>query len=159
MATMSPNNLLTLPREIRDFIWSLSFQDITVTPFPGQNHDWFFYPARRQCHACPGTDSSGLFTTKEIFRSVLACKQLYHEAYPILQSSVCLHIGKPSDLEDIRQSSRKNLRSRLRCLKLVVHLNDSTRDQWERELSNLPNTFPSLERLEIFNHMRPPISF
>lgn len=159
MTIMSSNNLLTLPREIRDLIWSLSFQDITVTPFPSRNCDWFFYPARRQCHACPGTDSSGLSATKEIFRSVLACKQLYHEAYPILQSSMCLHIGKPGELEDIRQSSRTNLRSTLRYLKLVIHLNDGTRDQWKHELSNLPSTFPRLERLEISNHMRPPISF
>jgi hypothetical protein len=156
---MASTHLLTLPRELRDHIWSLTFQSITVTPFPTQNLDWFFYPARRQCHACPGVEFSGLPSTKEIFRSVLACKQLYHEAYPVLQSSMCLHIGKPGELEDIRQSSRQKLRSALRYLKLVIHLNDNSREQWKQELCNLPNTFPSLERLDIVDHMRPPISF
>jgi hypothetical protein len=156
---MSSTNLLTLPREIRDHIWSFSFQDITITPFSNQNRDWFFYPARRQCHACPGTESSDLPSTKEIFSSLLACKQLYHEAYPVLQSSMCLHIGKPGELEDIRQSSRETLRSKLRFLKLVIHLNDSSREQWRDELCNLPNIFPSLESLDIFDHMRPPINF
>jgi hypothetical protein len=46
---MSSAHLLTLPRELRDHIWSLTFQNITLTPFPTQNRDWFFYPARRQC--------------------------------------------------------------------------------------------------------------
>ena len=90
---------------------------------------------------------------------MLACKQLYHEACPVLQSSMCLHIAKPGELEDIRQSSRKTLRSTLRYLRLVIHLNDSSREQWKHELCNLPTTFPNLERLDIFDHMRPPVSF
>jgi hypothetical protein len=72
---------------------------------------------------------------------------------------MCLHIGKPGELEDIRQSSRKVLRSKLRYLRLVVHLNDSSREQWKHELCTIPTTFPKLERLEIFDHMRPPVSF
>ena len=156
---MSSAPLLSLPRELRDHIWRLAFSNITITPFANQNRDWFFYPARRQCHACPGAESSDLPSSKEIFRSLLACKQLYHEASPILHSSMCLHIAKPGELEDIRQSSRKALRSNLCRLELVIHITDSTRDQWKHELCNLPNTFPSLERLDVFNHMRPPVSF
>ena len=152
-------HLLTLPRELRDHIWSLAYSNLTITPFSNQSRDWFFYPARRQCHACPGADCSDLPSTKEIFSSLLACKQLYHEAYPILQNSVCLHISKPEELEDIRQSSRTPLRSKLRYLRLVIHLNDSSREQWKQELCSLPNTFPSLEKLDVYNHMRPPVNF
>src|SRR2546423_14731763 len=155
MLIMSSTHLLTLPRELRDQIWSLAFSDIIVTPFANQCRDWFFYPTRPQCHACPGVDSSGLPSTKEIFRSLIACKQLYHEAYPVLQNSMCLHIAKPGELEDVRQSSRKTLRSRLRYLRLVIHLNDSSREQWKHELCSLPTTFPSLEKLDILDHMRP----
>lgn len=90
---------------------------------------------------------------------MLACKQLYHEAYPVLQNSMCLHVGRAGDLEDIRQSARKNLHSTLRHLSLVIHLNNDNRERWRHELCNLPTTFPSLDRLEIFDHMRPPISF
>jgi len=112
-----------------------------------------------QCHACPGVDSPDLPSTKEIFRSLLACKQLYHEAYPALQTSICLHIAKPGALEDIRQCSRKALRSRLRYLRLIIHLNNSSRELWKHELCNLPTTFPNVEKLDILNHMRPLVSF
>ena len=152
-------HLLSLPRELRDQIWSLVFRNTTVTPFARQSQDWFFYPARRQCHACPGTDSSDVPSTKQVFRWLLACKQLYQEAYPIFHRSICLHVAKPGELEDIRQSSHKALRSNLRFLKVVVHLTDASREQWKHELCNLANTFPGLERLDISNHMRPPVSF
>jgi hypothetical protein len=70
-----------------------------------------------------------------------------------------LRIDKPGDLEDIRQSSRSTLRSTLRYLKLVIHLNGNSRERWKQELCILPTTFPGLERLDIYNHMRPPICF
>ena len=156
---MSSAHLLTLPRELRDHIWSLAFSDITITPFPTRNHDWFFHAARRQCYACPGADSSEFPCSKDVFRPLLACKQLYHEAYDVLRGSMCLRIDKPGDLEDIRQSSRSTLRSSLRYLRLIIHLNDNSRERWKHELCTLPTTFPSLERLDIYNHMHPPICF
>ena len=157
---MSTSYLLDLPAELRDHIWHLVFQDVDITPFATlQNKDWFFYPARRRCHACPEPGSQTLPPTKKIFAPLLSCKQMYQEASPIYRSSVCLHISKPEELEVIRSYAQRPLRCSLLRLDLVLHLKDSNRDQWMRELRNLPIIFPSLQRLDIRNHMRPPISF
>ncbi len=157
---MSTSPLLSLPAELREPIWHLVFQDVTITPFATlQNKDWLFYPARRQCHACPDPGSQTIPPTKRIFAPLLSCKQVYQEACPIYRSSVCLHISKPEELEVIRSYAQRPLRCSLLHLNLVLHLKDSNRDQWMRELRNLPVIFPSLKELNIRYHMRPPISF
>lgn len=149
--------LLTLPRELRDHIWDLVFYDKTVTAFPTNNRDWFFFAARRQCHACPA--SNDLPSTKAIFDPLLTCKQIYNEAFSAFCSSLHLNVGKAAELESLRLSPQKRLHNSLRYLKVTVHLTDSSREQWARELRNIPNTFPNLTQLEIHNHMRPPVCF
>jgi len=152
---MSKLHLLSLPRELRDHVWTLTFANTLTTPFPTSDRDWFFYPARQRCHAC-GSSSTNLPCLRHVLNPLLTCKQLYAEAYPIFLSSLHLSIAKSSHLQQIRTAVR--LRPALTHLTLTLHINDSNRDSWHDELVRLPSTFPALTHLSIHNHMRPPIS-
>jgi hypothetical protein len=156
---MPSPHLLDLPVELRDHIWDFVFHDSNITPFKTNNRDWFFYPSRQKCLACLNKGDDSFPYSKEVLTPLISCKQIYAEGYPIFLDRMRLHITKPSDLEDIRQSSRTALRFKLRQLKLTVHLNDNNREQWRLELRALPATFPKLEHVEIRQHMRPPIGF
>ena len=157
---MSTAQLLQLPQELRDQIWNLAFANQVVTPFARPNRDWFFFPVRQQCHACPSPSSDDTPASQEVVAPLLACKQMYDEASAVLTRSLCLHVTKPGVLEDIRLSSpKRTLRTKLQRLRLVIHFNDDNRDHWMAELRNLTRTFPQLRQLTVHNHMRPPISY
>ena len=156
---MAPSPLLHLPKELRDQIWHLVYPAQTVGPFATQNREWFFYPARRRCHACGRIDSDSLPTCKEISSPLMACRQIYEEARPVYIDSITLHVTKVADLEDIRQSRRGALRHALKHLKITTHITEPSGQHWQRELRNLHITFPRLDTLDIYNHMRPPVSY
>ncbi|KIV81838.1 hypothetical protein PV11_03989 [Exophiala sideris] len=156
---MSTLHLLGLPSEIRNHIWDLAFghQHVVATPNALRVY-------QLGCQACESSRGQCRLdkTWQDVFRPLLTCKQIFHEAISIIQSSTVIHLGEGmKGLDDLICPGRclPSINDKIRRLVLWVHIQDDNRFHWSEGIEQAGIAFSSLDELIIHAHMRPPDSY
>lgn len=147
--------LLQLPSEIRMQIWRYAFADHHVVPSQSllKRH-------KDGCQACGHSDQNALPIWSDVFRPLLACKQIFSEARNILLSSFTLHLGEIiQSTPCVKTSARLGIDVHVRRLEYWVHIDEDTRADWGASLSLVRHVFPNVKHLVIHAHVRPPDSY
>jgi len=144
--------LLRLPRELRDLIWHFVFANHEVVPLE--------MPALEEggCLACRNKPPCSTLY-HDAYIPLLPCKQVYAEASAILRSTISLRIADLRAFKAIRGNPNHPLRCTTRTIIVEVHLDDNNRLEWMTTFQQLAPMFPSLEKLTVHNHMRPPMGY
>lgn len=156
----SPSPLLDLPPELRDQIWSLTFENRDVS---GPNST-SFHQFLEDCEPCYSVSqkhrerpSIAIESYRIAWRPLTACKQIYQEAAETFYNSMTMTILTYGELLSATRCPLAP-REKVTKLALYIHATDDNRHEWMALLSTLNKTFPRLKYLSIHNHMRPPVS-
>jgi hypothetical protein len=146
-------NLLTLPSEIRNHIWTLAFGNLTVTPEPG------YALKSHECHCClENHNAEHPDQLLPVIKPFETCKQLRDESGPIFYSTLTLALSSFKMIDRLHEH-QPEIFKKVRNLILYIHIDDENRFEWAASTAILLNCAPRLREVTIHNHMRPPMSY
>ena len=166
--SLSTSDLLSLPPEIRNKIWTFTFGHLNaLTSFEHRNAN-----AKGtndlSCHGCRYSGPS-YSPAATVSAPLLTCRQIYAEAVNLYKDTLHVHAWATSELQLGRCSSSSTTctQATLRHLSIRIHIGTSRdadvqedmRHLWLQRLMDLPVRFPALETLHVTAHLRPPIAF
>ena len=171
--------LLDLPQEIKDKIWELTFANqeflLFTDALPGSESKFSEHDECQVCNTLYKTrytrrDNDPEYVVRSLERmkppqtaynrmlnSVLAVRD--PAALSTFQSTITLQLKSPEAIAWFRTSAPTNLQQRAQNVTICVHFDHTNHALWHSRLMELPVTFPSLKKLLIRYHMRPPISY
>ncbi|KAJ9638053.1 hypothetical protein H2204_004644 [Knufia peltigerae] len=149
---MATPHLLGLPREIRDKIWRSTFENAHAVPSRSKTFSL-------DCHACSEEETdrpSAPLTWNQTFEPLLTCKQIYHEGYTTLMSSVVLEIRNGNlDFSSWLTWPLSPVNHKVRRLVVWAHVDGENNRRWISTVKLIGTAFPRSESVVVKAHVRP----